>query len=517
MAALVGATICLFAASSAHAEKSVRVDPEYFGVNYPLIHFDPPQVRDAQLKAISQAGIGTVRAALSWAALEPSAPTGTHNYDYTASDKLVGELAAHGLRLSPAFMYTPAWAAPMEAGLLCAGQIVTTGSVRPGDYADAAAALVRRYGPKGTFWAEHPQLPKMPITTWQIWNEPNLRTYWCPNPNPDAYAEHFKRASEAIHAVDKNARVVTAGLVLADGAGSYVGAGDFWAALGRRNIWQSADGIGFHVFPGGTIDRQFEQIILVRNFLNAAGAPKTMPMFGTEIGWGLSQFGLTEAERAQRYAFLTERLPSSNCNVGLMYAHAWTTSPPGGIVWDYDSGIADAITGALFPSAIAFRDAIKILSGRGNREALHENLRHCKDMPKLDRDRDKRAEHRDYYPLDKDKWQGPPGWYDGVKVRAKRKQRLGRPIVVNAVCDEACRVKVSGRVRLSGVKGGLKLKKVRKKLKGGKAKQLKLKLTKKAAARIEDSGAERGKVAIKASAFIEDERFQAGPAKVKLR
>jgi hypothetical protein len=32
-------------------------------------------------------------------------------------------------------------------------------------------------------------------------------------------------------------------------------------------------------------------------------------------------------------------------------------------------------------------------------------------MPKVDRDGDGRADHRDYYPLDRKRWRGPKGWY----------------------------------------------------------------------------------------------------------
>jgi hypothetical protein len=344
----------------------VRVDPGYFGVNYPLYHFDTQQVREAQLSSISQAGIGTVRIALSWAALEPSAPTGVHNYNWEPSDQVVGNLAAHRLRLAPTFIYTPVWAAPGEA-ITCSGQAVSYATNRPGDYAAATAALARRYGPGGSFWSDNPNLPKMPITTWQIWNEPNLRTYWCPTPNPSAYAELFTQAATAIHNVDRDARVVTAGMVLADRAGAYMGAGDFWKGMGRPDVWSQADGIGFHVFPGGTLNQQFHQFAQVRQFVSAAGAPQKLPLFGTEIGWGLGP--INEQQRAERYDYVTERVPSSNCNVGVMYAHAWTTSPPGGVVYDADSGIADRLTGALFPSAIAFRNAIKVLEGRGDREA----------------------------------------------------------------------------------------------------------------------------------------------------
>jgi hypothetical protein len=499
---------------------SVRVDSDDFGVNYPLLPWDSPQVRDTQMSAISATGTDTVRAALSWRQLEPQAPSaGGHNYVWTASDQTVEELAAHGLRLLPAFLHTPVWAAPMSA-LTCEGQSASLATTKPVDYADAVAALTSRYGPGGTFWGEHPELPKLPITTWQIWNEPNLRTYWCPRPDPRAYAEVFARASAAIHAVDRRARVLTAGLVLVDRPGSYMSAGEFFAgmAAARPDIWSHADGIGFHVVPGGPLQSQFDDIARLRAHLTTADAPQGLPMFGTEVGWGLARFGLTEAQRAERYAYLTERLPSSNCNIGGMYAQAWTTSPPGGIVYDYDSGIADRTTGALFPSAVAFLDAIKVLSGKAKREAMHENLRHCAGMPKLDRDRDGRAEHRDYYPLDPGRWQGPPGWYTGVAVRAKRMQKLGDPIAVKVFCEENCRVKVSGRLALSGEKGKAagKLRTARTKLKGGKWKALRLRPTAVAARQIKASDSSRGKAVIKARSVVQKEDFQ-DRARVRLR
>ena len=286
----------------------------------------------------------------------------------------------------------------------------------------------------------------MPITTWQIWNEPDLLTYWCPAPNPAAYAQLFSEAATAIHGVDRNARVITSGLVLADRAGRYMGIGEFYTGMtaAQPDIWAKADGVGIHVYPAGELEEQFSFIAHFREQMTAAGVPNTLPMYATEVGWGLAFFGLTEAERAQRYDFVTERAPSSNCNIGVMYAHAWTTSPPGGIVWDYDSGIADRSSGALLPSAVAFRDAVALLRARGQREALHPRLDQCEAMPKLDRDADGRAEHRDYYPLDRKRWKGPAGWYTGVALRGKARQALGKAVVVKAGCEEACRLSVRG-------------------------------------------------------------------------
>ena len=34
-------------------------------------------------------------------------------------------------------------------------------------------ALVGRYGPAGSLWAERPELPRIPIRAWQVFNETN--------------------------------------------------------------------------------------------------------------------------------------------------------------------------------------------------------------------------------------------------------------------------------------------------------------------------------------------------------
>ena len=71
---------------------------------------------------------------------------------------------------------------------------------------------MRRYGPTGSFWPAHPGVPKLPIRSWQVSNEPNLRQYWFPRPKPAAYVKLLKAAYKKIKGVDPHAEVLTAGL-----------------------------------------------------------------------------------------------------------------------------------------------------------------------------------------------------------------------------------------------------------------------------------------------------------------
>ena len=43
-------------------------------------------------------------------------------------------------------------------------------------------ALIKRYGFEGSFWVKYSQLPFMLIRQWQIWNEPNITSYWDASP-----------------------------------------------------------------------------------------------------------------------------------------------------------------------------------------------------------------------------------------------------------------------------------------------------------------------------------------------
>lgn len=79
-----------------------------------------------------------------------------------------------------------------------------------------AGSLAERYGPDGTFWADNPDLPYLPVRAWEIWNEPNLQTFWddveMSRPRPRHYRRILRRAFIGLRLVDPRARVVLGGL-----------------------------------------------------------------------------------------------------------------------------------------------------------------------------------------------------------------------------------------------------------------------------------------------------------------
>jgi hypothetical protein len=148
------------------------------------------------------AGVESVRTAAFWPALQPSAAAPP---DLSALDALVANAAQRGLALVPVVYGTPAWAAayPGELG---------SPPRDAADYARLLTALIDRYGPAGTLWTERPELPRRPVRAWQIWNEPNLASYWSQQPFAGSYVGLLRVAHAAIRAADPGARIVLGGL-----------------------------------------------------------------------------------------------------------------------------------------------------------------------------------------------------------------------------------------------------------------------------------------------------------------
>jgi hypothetical protein len=68
------------------------------------------------------------------------------------------------------------------------------------------AAVVRRYGPHGSFWRKHPALGGWAISTFELWNEPYFDNGNAGHYDPGRYARLVRAASTAGHAVDRSTR-----------------------------------------------------------------------------------------------------------------------------------------------------------------------------------------------------------------------------------------------------------------------------------------------------------------------
>ena len=149
-------------------------------------------------------GAESARTSFDWASAQPK-KNGAFRFGRT--DRVVGLATQHGIELLPYVFHAPGWAQRYRA--------TYSPPAHPADYARYLRALIGRYGPSGTFWTAHPELPPRPIRTWQIWNEPSKRYQWTIPKKMDyapGYGALLRASYKTIKSADPGAKVVLAGL-----------------------------------------------------------------------------------------------------------------------------------------------------------------------------------------------------------------------------------------------------------------------------------------------------------------
>lgn len=165
-----------------------------------------------QFQRLSRGGVESLRIPIGWASVQPNQGD---SFDWSGFDNQIEEAAKAGIKVLPFLSGAPEWAVPTKTvpgtgGLTAPGHLPVSGAARAG-WASFMTAAVARYGPTGSFWAEHPGVPRRPIREWQIWNEPNFK-YFVAKPNPAEYGQLVKISYTALRAADPGAQVVLAGL-----------------------------------------------------------------------------------------------------------------------------------------------------------------------------------------------------------------------------------------------------------------------------------------------------------------
>lgn len=226
--------------------------------------------RNCALGVLAANHLGYFRGTLAWAGVEPIAG----RYNFAFYDSLVAQLARHHMRFMPGLLLTPRWASSAPSG---AKDFAAYPPTRPAEFGDFAAVCVRRYGPGGTFWRAHPGLPYYPVTAWQVWNEPDLSTYWRPRPDAAAYVRMLHAVYGAIKRVDPHATVVAAGMPFY----SVGNERSFLSALFRAGMAGSFDALSIHAYSPIQAPGRLE---LARALMNRYGA-RHAQLWSTELAW----------------------------------------------------------------------------------------------------------------------------------------------------------------------------------------------------------------------------------------
>ncbi len=346
-AAIVAAVLTLtpaLAASSAAA----RVPQGFVGmVVGPPVFPDPPAGVDLgqQLDTMVSSGVERIRVAVSWGDMQPypawsSVPASrrsefeTDGVDrvptrFAQLDALVGAAAARGLTVLPTVLAAPVW----DGWLRKSAVVYAPRSNRP--YGNFLRALVRRYGPRGTFWRHGPR--KLPIRAWQIWNEPNEFGLWPYKPFAPSYVALLRTAHAAIKAADPRAKIVLAGL--SNYSWKYLA--QIYAVRGAARLF---DVVGIHPYtrePRGVITI----LGYARQVMNRHG-DRRKPLEADEMGWPSSVgqtsylygFETNEAGQAANTKAVLPMLARARKRLGLLgfYFYTWAgTEHPGAYTFDF--------------------------------------------------------------------------------------------------------------------------------------------------------------------------------------
>jgi hypothetical protein len=276
LATLAAAAAFLLAGPAAEA----KVPRAFWGV--------VPQnvIADDEYPVMGAGRVGTLRVPMIWATLDPSAMPG---YEWAAFDSLVANAAAQGIKVLPTVTSTPKWVSDLDG---CNSECFTNpprSEVALVAWKAFLRAAVRRYGPTGTLWAEHPELRAKPINVWQLWNEQNSPQYFTPRPDPGRYAKLVTEGSRAIKGVDPGASVLLGGMFATPGGrlDPDTNSWTYLRALYRRDGFrQHFDGVAVHPYGQGMRAVKI-QVALIRKEMRKARDGRT-GMWITEIGWASS-------------------------------------------------------------------------------------------------------------------------------------------------------------------------------------------------------------------------------------
>jgi hypothetical protein len=327
---------------------------DFVGITSEDVFAAPGQYRSENLNAQRGIGVGLIRQTFDWSQIERS----PGHFDLSYHDDFVATAASHGIRILPILFNPPHFRLGETNGrAACRPRSLFT-------FARYALVLATRYGPNGTLWAERPSVPKLPIRSWQIWNEPNLGIYWCNRSSARQYVRMLREVGGTIKGVDRKAEIVTAGLPPSK-LSSAIPIERYIAQMYRAGGRKAFDTMAINSYAKD--QRELRTLLgAIRRQMNRRGHRRAR-IWITELGWGdvgpAHRFIVGAQGQASRISssFRTiARLRRKLRIRGVVY-YTWRDSPPYPPLyrdmWGLHTGLLDASANPK-PAFYAFRDAV---------------------------------------------------------------------------------------------------------------------------------------------------------------
>jgi polysaccharide biosynthesis protein PslG len=277
---------------------------------------------DSDFELMELAGIESARLPMIWEGIEPEA---SDRFDphWAWFDGQVELAAEHGIRVFPFVWGSPDWVAPSPTD-----EPVESAWQRNA-WSEFLRTAIDRYGPGGEFWREHPEVPRLPIRRWEIWNEENIVTF-SHRPSAERFAKLIRISGRLLHRADPGSKVLIGGLFGRPlQTPPNVQSGTFLTQLYRsHSVKRYFDGVDLHPYVADA-NAMTAEIDNLRRVMRTHHDAET-PIYVTELGWGSNSFEsrwergpLGQARELDRaFALLTEHRAS--WRIGGVWWFSWT-------------------------------------------------------------------------------------------------------------------------------------------------------------------------------------------------
>lgn len=367
-----GIALALTLLAPALASARPSAPARFYGVNHAFYE----SVSRAEARQMARGGVASARFGLEWFRVERR----RGSYDWGDIDETVGNLASQGIEPMPVLFGTPYWATdeplsqpPVEIHLPVLTPFSHGTAYPPNDTVRGAIgwdaflrAAARRYGPGGAYWrgpfrASHPKAHRLPIRTWQIWNEPNIAYYFWPEPSVTKYAELLRISHAALTAVDPRARIALGGLPCRATYTCTSFLDDLYATPGAKRDF---DIIAIHPYAP-SVDYMMAELRQARIGIDHDGGQAT-PIWVSEFGWGSDapgthyNVGLRGQARLVRRSYAAFRAERQQLGIWRASWFDWRDAPEpqGTCPWCAHTGLFGT-DGTAKPSWRAYRDAVR--------------------------------------------------------------------------------------------------------------------------------------------------------------
>jgi beta-xylosidase len=270
------------------------VVPMGLGVN---VHFNTASDTNSEIERLAELGFRFVRLDLPWNLVEQQ----KGHYDFSSYERLIGALAAHGIRSlcilaynNPLYDNTP-----------------SPPSTVVGPHTDEARQAFGRFAATATAKFKGHRI------VWEIWNEPDLPRFWQPKPNPDDYMALARVATSAMRQADHNATIVAPALTGLEP--KYQEAWNYLERCFALGLPELVDAISVHPYrlgPPESAPSDYERLrTLIAHYVHKG--KENMPIISSE--WGYSMTWVSQEQQAAYFVrlFLINML--SNLPLSIWY------------------------------------------------------------------------------------------------------------------------------------------------------------------------------------------------------